>query len=130
MNNAVFECTAQNEFGFSQTVSITLDVLCKAFIIVCSQIPTNQLLSLDQPRLNKASDPQQTVEVGQSFSLECNYDGNPVPKITWYHINPISDVVRERLNGEEDPRILSIKNATYHDEGLSLIINYFKINPK
>ncbi len=39
MNKAVFECTAQNEFGFSQTVSITLDVLCKAFMIVCSQIP-------------------------------------------------------------------------------------------
>ncbi len=40
-------------------------------------------------------------------------------------------MVRERLNGEEDPRILWIKNATYHDEGLSLIINYyFKIQYK
>ncbi len=38
MNNAEFECTAQNEYGFSQTVSIKLDVLCKAFMIVCSQI--------------------------------------------------------------------------------------------
>jgi hypothetical protein len=98
MNNAEFECTAQNEFGFSQTVSIKLDVLY-------------------QPRLSKASDPQQTVEIGQPFSLECNYDGNPVPKITWYHINPISDEVRERLNSVEDPRVLWIKNATYHDEG-------------
>ncbi|CAG2102918.1 unnamed protein product, partial [Medioppia subpectinata] len=98
MNKAVFECSARNEFGASNNEQITLDVLF-------------------EPTLIRASEPQQSVELGDSIRLYCEYDGNPVPKIMWFHINPITDQVRNRPNNEANASFLVIQNATYHDEG-------------
>ncbi len=73
----------------------------------------------DEPRLLKASDPQQTVELGDSIRLFCDFDGNPKPKILWSQINAISDVVRDRPNDANNASVLIIQNATYHDEGMA-----------
>jgi len=98
MDRAVFECSARNEYGASNEEQITLDVLF-------------------EPTLVSSSDPQQSVELGESLRLFCNYEGNPRPKIMWFHINPITDQVRNRPNDENNANELVISNATYHDEG-------------
>jgi hypothetical protein len=99
MDQAEFACTASNQYGTSQEERITLDVL-------------------HDPYLVDAADSQQNVELGHSVRLFCDYKGNPIPKIMWYQINPITDQVRNRpTDSDENPGVLVLQNVTYHDEG-------------
>jgi len=78
----------------------------------------------DEPRLLKSSQTQQTLELGASTYLFCDYEGNPKPEIFWYQINPISDVVRHRPNNAINSSIFNIYNSTYNDEGINDLLNY------
>ena len=54
--------------------------------------------------------------------MKCEYDGNPKPKVMWFHINPITEQVRNRHSTAEDSGVLVITNITYHDEGINHFI--------
>lgn len=71
----------------------------------------------DEPTLIVSSESQQNVELGGTVALFCEYKGNPKPRVMWYHINPITDQVRNRPAREDDEMHLKIENVTYHDEG-------------
>lgn len=74
-------------------------------------------LFLVQPHLLRASNQRQSVVLGNTTRLFCDYDGNPKPEVYWYHINPISDVVRQRSAESQNSNELYIRNVTYNDEG-------------
>ncbi|KAI1285983.1 Irregular chiasm C-roughest protein [Halotydeus destructor] len=95
LNGAMFECVSQNEYGASQPAIITLDVLYT-------------------PKLLNTSNAQ-SVLTGSSARLHCYYEGNPVPLVKWYHVNPRSSEVN--MISSSDSQVLEIANATYNEEG-------------
>lgn len=60
----------------------------------------------------------QSVELGKSFSLECDADGNPLPTLKWqFNGHPVVADARHSLENENTELIISA--AQHDDEGVS-----------
>ncbi|UXI19888.1 uncharacterized protein NH340_JMT05831 [Sarcoptes scabiei] len=98
LNEKIFQCSAVNDIGASETESVKINVLYPP-----------QLININYPRKN--------ITVGDDIQFECNFAGNPEPKIRWSFTDAITKNLHHLKSSDENPRILVIKNATYMNEG-------------
>ncbi|KPM10958.1 kin of IRRE-like protein 1-like protein [Sarcoptes scabiei] len=72
---------------------------------------------IDPPQLININYPRKNITVGDDIQFECNFAGNPEPKIRWSFTDAITKNLHHLKSSDENPRILVIKNATYMNEG-------------
>lgn len=78
---------------------------------------TNFFYNIDPPQLININYPRKNITVGDDIQFECNFAGNPEPKIRWSFTDAITKNLHHLKSSDENPRILVIKNATYMNEG-------------
>lgn len=103
LNQAVFECFAQNALGVSQPVDVRLNVLFAPYLVNTSA--------------------SESVQLSASAQLACLFDGNPAPDVRWLYTSPFAgarepSAALELLSGKSGGgQHLVVANASYKHEG-------------
>lgn len=98
LNQNVFECLAQNSYGISLPADVKLNVLYAPYLV-------------------NTSNPE-SVQLGLDATLACRFDGNPEPEVKWLYTDPLSKTaVAQQLDNSRNKQYLTIRNATYRNEG-------------
>ncbi|XP_032791555.2 hemicentin-1 isoform X4 [Daphnia magna] len=109
-DSATYSCEAKNTIGTSNLITIPIDIKYSPMIVNVGPAVSQQL----------------TVTLYESTRLECQAEGNPLPRYQWLHRRP--------KDGEEDivirseDRYLHITNVTYEHQGEYICIATSTIN--
>ena len=68
--------------------------------------PNNHIPSTDPPKVLSFTPTNTTVVTGSTVTLNCSYEGNPSPTVSWSHNETMLDI-------ENDPNLSEILNDGY-----------------